>query len=245
MRLVGTFVVAGLVVAFAVQTAVLMKTRSRLGDLEERLGAAGEGAGPNGSRQGGEDDVIEPQFGGRPNRRPPPEFVAAMEALGAAAAAPSNTGSGDPLPLPPALATPEAREQLKNFVTAVMQQQREEQRDRARQQREEGDKQARARAAERLGLSGRDAQQFDQILSTMSQSRQELMSKLQAGQIQRGDIGREMGAIRQKTDDQLKQLLGDQRFTQFQEVQREVGLGMGRGGGGWRGGGGPPQPATP
>lgn len=242
MRMIGTLTVAALVVAFAVQTAVLVKTRSRLGDLEAKLLSAG-GDGSSSAQGDDGDQAAEPSMGSRRDgRRPPPEFVAAMEALGAAAAAPT-TASNEPLPLPPALSTPEAREQLKNYIGAVMNQQREEERDRARQQRDQIDKRNRERAAEQLGLNSQEAQKFDQILAGMNQARQDLFGRIQSGQLSRADVGQQMGELRQKTDAELKQVLGDDRFAKYQDVQRDLGLGTGRGGG-WRGGmGGPPGTA--
>ncbi|HEY0706249.1 MAG TPA: hypothetical protein VGG33_05595, partial [Polyangia bacterium] len=126
MNLAGILVGGGLVVAVVAEGAYIVHTRSEVEALSAKLEAlesAGrsrssedEGAREGQRRRASDDDRAFDTTAARPSMpRPVPRFVTEPEA-------PAETGtptpSGDPLPLPPALSSPEAREQLRQFVLA-------------------------------------------------------------------------------------------------------------------------------
>jgi hypothetical protein len=180
---------------------------------------------------------------------PPPRFNTA--------AAPTTTGSAvnGTVALPPVLDTPEARDQLRQFVTAELQHQRDDWRQQQQQQREEAEQRRLESAIKTLGLNGDEAKKLTEAVSKAQDQRRDLREKIQSGQIARADIGKEMGALREQTDKDLRAAVGDDRAQKFQELQRQnrgPGGGPGGGGpgfgGGFRGGppgggpGGPPGP---
>jgi hypothetical protein len=163
----------------------------------------------------------------------------------------SSAGTSGSLPLPPVLDSPEARDQLRQFVSAELQRERDEQRDRMRQRWEEDQQRRMESMAKALGLSPDEGKRLTETMTASQTARRELRDKIQSGEVARADIGRQMAALREKTDQDLKQVLGDDRMQKFQELQRQDrgggggagwgGGGRGRGpGGGFPGAGGPP-----
>jgi hypothetical protein len=170
-------------------------------------------------------------------RLPPPRLAPAP--ITAPAAAPGS------LPLPPALDSPEARDQLRQFVAAELQRERDDQRERNRQRFEEDQQRRIEGMVKTLGLNPDEGRRLTEALTAAQTSRRELRDKIQSGEMNRADIGREVASLREKTDEQVRQVLGDDRMQKFQELQRQQpGWGGGRGpGGGGRGPRGAPPPA--
>jgi hypothetical protein len=263
MKLIGISVVTLLSAAVAVQGAYIVSARKELKELAHRIeeldGRADlEGGGARGGFARDEDEGDDaPRRAGGPARLPPPRFVPTFDGVGTA----SGSASGDPLPLPPGLDSAEAREQLRGFVVAQMQQQREaerqrreEERERREQQRQEAVQKVRQTVAKELGLSPGESQRMQEIFTKSQGAMQALRSKIESGQVQRQDIRREFSALREQHSQDMKALLGDGRVQKLQELQRQnpeiaratMGMGAGRGGppgGGW--GGGPPGGGPP
>jgi hypothetical protein len=173
-----------------------------------------------------------------PGKLPPPRFNAPPPPT---FTAPSAGGA----PLPPALDNPEAREQLRNFVAAELQNQREA----WRQQQIEGrDEEARRRldtAIKTLGLNESDGRKLADIVTKSQDQRAAMREKVQSGQIPREQVPQAMMSLRDETDKQIRALVGDEKAQKFQELQRQN-----RGPGGGRGGFGGPgfaggQPRNP
>jgi hypothetical protein len=268
MRLIGLIVSAVLAVSVVAEGAYIVHTRRQVAHLADRLDAIGSEAGDlltaaSDSRPAGR--LGEPSNDGAPELRragrvPPPRLVKAPTPLSAPAPASDN-----PLPLPPALDNPEAREQLRKFVLAQLDLERQEQRQRFEQQREEREQQRRDRMAKDLGLSPAETEKFNQIMSQIQNARAALRDRIESGQLARENIGGELAAMRDENQKQMRSLLGDDRMKKFEDMRGRMGGGPGGGpgpngpdgmmqGGGrrWGGGGrfnqpggGPPGAATP
>jgi hypothetical protein len=169
-------------------------------------------------------------------RIPPPRFNP-----GAAPAAPPP-GTGAQLPLPPTIDTPEAREQLRAFVAAELQRERDDARERGRQQRDEAQQKRLEATIKALGLNADEGRRLTDVLTAQRTAREEMRNKIQSGQIAGQELGKQFAAMREQTDQQVRQVLGDDRMKKFQELQRQDRRGFGGPEGGrFRGpGGGPP-----
>jgi hypothetical protein len=244
MRLVGMIVTAVLGVAVIAEGAYIIRTRSQLAGVSERLealqAARDEGdvgvAAPR-AWQGGEraadDDLGGPVAPAR--RLPPPRLQTAPALTG-----PAPGRSDNPLPLPATIDGAEAREQLRAFVVATMEREREEGRVRQEQRWSERETERRDRMAKDLNLSPAEGDRFKQIYDDTRAARDQLRAKLQAGELQ-GDAARQqMQALRDDSQKQMQALLGPERMKQYEQMR-----GPGPGQGGRRGppgmwGGGPP-----
>jgi hypothetical protein len=138
------------------------------------------------------------------------------------------------LPLPPALDSPEARDQLRKFVLAQLDLERQEQRQRWEQQRTEREQQRRDRMAKDLGLSPSETEKFNQLMTQTQNARAALRDRIESGQLPRENIGAELAAMREDNQKQMRSLLGDDRMKKFEDMR---GGGGGPGGPGGPGGG--------
>src|SRR5689334_5923085 len=121
MRIPELLAASILSVAVLGEGAYIIKTRSHVDALEQRLEQlSGEGRGGDDQGSGG---GYQGSFRVRQNSdsdeagaaAPPPRFTIPAQAVKALAAAAAN---GDPLPMPAGLDSQEAREQLRQFVVA-------------------------------------------------------------------------------------------------------------------------------
>jgi hypothetical protein len=255
VRLVSLLVMGVLSVAVIAEGAYLARTRHRVEALEAQLQQAQEGMpigrddgdSPGSSRSGlsgGDEGRPRGPAGGGPARMPLPRFVPAP--------------SAKEVPLPAMLENPESREKLRAFVAAELQRERDEARDQARQRRDEQQQQRLNNMAKALALNEAEARKFTDIFTASQNARQELRQKIEAGQIQRADLGKEFQSLQAKTNEDLKSLLGDDRMKKLQELQRQDRRGGwggpggpggpgggGPGRGGWGGPGGPPGGGAP
>jgi hypothetical protein len=180
--------------------------------------------------------------GGAAGRLPLPRFNTAPSATNSA-----PPPAGAPA-LPPALETPEAREQLRQFVAAELQHQRDDWRQQQQQQREDDQRRRLETAVKTLGLNEADGKKLTDIVTQAQDQRRDLREKIQSGQIPRDQIPQAMSALRDQTDKQVRALVGDDKAQQFQQMQRP-NRGPGGGGfggppgGGWAGG--PPRGPQP
>jgi hypothetical protein len=186
--------------------------------------------------------------GGAPARLPPPRFnLPPPESPALAGSVPSTPGTNK-APLPPALDTPEARDQLRNFIATELQVQRDNMREQQRQQREEEQQRRMEATVKALGISPEQGAKLSQVMAQADDSRRQLRDKVQSGQVSRNDLGKEFAALREQTDKQIRDAIGDEKAQKFQELRRQQGPGGGGfggpGGPGWgpgfRGAGGPP-----
>jgi hypothetical protein len=254
MRLIGLIVGGSLAVAVIAEGAYIVHTRRQVEQLSSRLEALGAEStdllvGGDGGRFVGRATSFEEADGEQPRRGggralPPPRLISPPAP--AAAQAPS---SNDPLPLPPAIDTPDGREQLRRFVVAQMELEREQGRQRQEQRQEEREQARRQRMAQELGLSPAETEKFNQIMAQTQTARQNLRNRVESGELDRGAIGREMAAMREENEKQMRGLLGDDRMKKL-EGMRGRGPGPMQGGGrfGWgngqnRGGDQPPTAA--
>jgi hypothetical protein len=239
VRIVGILGFGLLSAAVVAEGAYIVKTRRQMTVLSEQVqelasevseapASGGRPAAawtrPVGTSPAGDEG--DPGAAGGAARLPPPRFVPAPEPQA-------------PVALPAAFDNPQAREQLRQFIAAELERERQERRDREQQRREQ-ERQERLQATiKSLGLNEPEAKRFREALAQADTARQELRQKIEGGQLQRQDIGREFQALRQRTDEQLKQAIGEDRMKKLQEMQRQDRRGWfgGDRGGGDRGGG--------
>jgi hypothetical protein len=246
MRLIGIVVGAALGLAVVAEGAYIVRTRSQLAAVTEKLdalssqrdgamasmgrGFASEAGQP---REGGMDDGDgEDDRGAR--RLPPPRLVNAPQ--GSAAPPPR---SDDPLPLPPAIDSPQAREQLRQFVLAQLERERQEAQVRQEERRQQREQERRDRVAKELGLSPSETEKFNQILNDSQAAREKFRDQVEAGQIPREGARQAAMAMRQENEQKLQGLLGSDRMKKYETLRGPPGGGPFVEGGrrGWGGGG--------
>jgi hypothetical protein len=230
VRLVGIVVFGILAATVVAEGAYIVTTRRQVQTLSDQVQQLAAEAAMD-------DRPAPPSPRGRmptstrPAVMPPPHFAPPPAASATA----------------PALATPEAQEQIHQMVVAELERAREEQFTKIRERREQDQQRRLDAVVKGMALSPEDGKKLAQILGTAQDARRDLRDKIQSGEVTRADIGKEMAALRTQTDDQLKQLLGEDGRRKLDEVQRQVGGpgGFGFGGGfGGRGRGGADQAAT-
>lgn len=245
MRLANVLVSGTLFAAVIAEGAYIIKTHRRMDQLAaqvQQLAAEAVDEEPVRER----DTTRSPWVGQRPTTAPgtqaahlpPPRFNT-----------PSYTApapSGGPA-LPPVLDTPEAREQLRQFVASEMQHQRDDWRQQQQQQRDEDQRRRLEGAIKTLGLNAEDGKKLTDIVTQSQDQRRDLREKIQSGQIPREQIPQAMSALRDQTDKQIRALIGDDKAQQFQQMQRPFRApgnfgGGGPGGPGFAGGAPPRQP---
>jgi hypothetical protein len=156
---------------------------------------------------------------------------------------PPPAGGTAPMPVLVAPVAPEVREQLRGIIAEELERERDDRRNRDRQDRDQERQKRTEEMIKKLGLNAEQGKKFTEVLASQEAARQAMRDKFESGQLQRGDIGREFQAIRQKNDQELRAVLGDDGMKKLQELEPE----RGRFGGGFGGGrrGGPGQPGQP
>jgi hypothetical protein len=239
MRLVAILVTGLLAIAVIAEGAYIARTRGQLQQLERRLEALSEerdsafGRAEPIRRGGRERDLADLDDDDRPVAPgpPPPRFT--RPPSGNEAAAPGDPRN--PLPLPAALDSAEAREQLRQFVMAQLERERQEARDRMTERRSERETRWREQVAKQLALSPPETEKFNQILNNSQARRDALQARIQAGELEGPAIRSAIMGLREESSRELRSLLGDERATKYEELRRSEG---GRGGPGGGGGGG-------
>jgi hypothetical protein len=243
VRIANTLVTGVLFTAVVGEGAYIIKTQRQVTALTSQVQqltgeAAGDDESPVATRSGGGSSWVGESRtapANAPSRLPVPRFNPAPPE--AAPSGPGTTSAGT-TPLPPVLDTPEARTQLRNFVAAELQAQRENMREQARQARDEEIQRRMENTFKTLGISPEQGAKVTQVLAQGDESRRQVREKVQSGQLTRADVGKELQTLRESTDKQLREVLGEEKAQKFQEMQRQGG-GWGRGGGGPGGPGGP------
>jgi Na+-transporting NADH:ubiquinone oxidoreductase subunit NqrC len=234
VRLVSIVVFGLLAVTVVAEGAYIVKTRRQVDALSDQVQQLAAEAALD-DRPAGPDRRERYPASTRPAAAPipPPHFTPP----------PAGTTA-------PSLASPEAQQQIHQMVTAELDRVREEQFARMRERREQDQQHRIDAVVKAMTLSADDGKKLAQILTAAQDARRDLRDKIQSGEVSRADIGAKMAALREETDGQLKQLLGDDGRRRLDEVQRQVGGGGGFGGGGFGPGGfgrrgGPPDPTAP
>lgn len=235
MRMVGTLLVGTLGLAVIAQGAYIFKTRRQVAELSDRFQQLAQereqvwGAGrPAAFRPAtpdlddGDDDLSP---GASEARLPPPRFVVQPQA---------TDPSAPHAALPAMLDNPQAREQLRQFVAAELQRERDETRERQRQRRQQEEQERIQNMAKTLNLNPDETRRFGEVFAAMQTSREQLRQRMESGELQREQIGREFQTLREQHRQQLQGILGDERMKKMDEMRR----GGGPGGGGARGWGG-------
>ena len=250
MRLIAIVVGAALGLAVVAEGAYIVRTRSQLAAVTEKLDSLtseretamsgmGRGFGSGQAREGGLDDGDEDRA---VRRLPPPRLI--PSAQGSAAPPPR---SDDPLPLPPGFDSPQAREQLRQFVLAQLERERQEAQVRQDERRQQRETERRDRMAKELGLSQPEAEKFNKILNDAQAAREKFRDQIEGGQLPRDQARQTMMTMRQEQEQTLRGLLGDDRMKKYETMRGPPGGGGGDRRGGWGGGqgrggpgGGPP-----
>jgi hypothetical protein len=218
-------VTAALAIAVIAEGAYIVRTRTQLATLSERLEALGaaadEGrAGPPARlpRFQDADFDVEPDPALRPAgpgvRPPPPKFLPGT---------PAPAASDDPLPLPAAIASPVAREQLRNFVVAQLERERQEARLRQEERFTQRNRERQERVVKELGLTPAERDKYFEITAQADAARAGLRDRIEAGQLDRANARQEMMALRSENEKQLRTLLGDARMEKLDGLRRELG----------------------
>lgn len=250
MRLLGILFGTALAAVIAVQSVSLYKAGQRLETLEQRLKAlSGEyqeqRSNPDSANWDRGSDSGPAQS---PSLRAPAPAAGATPALKALAAAAQQAGglaaiaaaNDDPLPLPVELSSPQAREQLAGFVRAQIERAREQSQSQRRHDNLDRATESHAAMATKLGLDPNTAGQFTGVLAQVQQQRMDVLAAAHEGTLPRSELREKMRQITQQSDEQVKRLVGDEKFKVYQDLQSEQRLpgGAGRFGGFGRAGAG-------
>jgi DNA-binding transcriptional regulator YdaS (Cro superfamily) len=244
MRLLGIVFCGALAAGLAVQSVALYRSNQRLSTLERQLSSLQDpGDSATFNRGGGEVSDGRDQQGNSNERAPSAFAVPALRALSNAAIQAGGlagiaAASDDPLPLPVELASPQARQQLSSFVRAQIQREREEAQEQRRQEFQDRQAQSNNALVAKLGLDPNTAGQFVGILAQVQQQRMDVISQMRQGELPRNEIREKMQQITQKSDEQLKSLVGDDKFKVYKASEGE--LRQPGGAGRFGGFGGPP-----
>jgi hypothetical protein len=252
MRLVAILVTGVLAIAVIAEGAYIFRTRGQLQQLERRLEALSEEresafVRSEPTRRGGERDPADLDDDRAALASPPPPR---FNRPSAGQQAPAPGDPQNPLPLPAALDSAEAREQLRQFVMAQLERERQEARDRVSERRSERETRWREQVAKQLALSPPETDKFNQILNNSQTRRDALQARIQAGELEGPAIRSAVMGLREESSRELRALLGDDRAGKYEELRRSEGRG-GPGGGGFGrfgappGGGPPPGPIIP
>jgi hypothetical protein len=230
MRLVNVLVTGTLFAAVLAEGAYIIRTHKQLETLSAQVQqlsaeAADEPLPRDLPRSAGSWVGARPTGGALPTAAhlPPPRFTSS------AAADPA----GSPASLPPGLDTPEARQQLRQFVALELEHQRDQWRDQQQQARQEQMQRRLETAMKTLGLTPDETLRLGQVMAKSDDARRDLRERIQSGQIPRTEIPAQMTALRQQTDKQIQEVIGDEKAQKFQDLTRQDR----RPGGGFPGGG--------
>ncbi|MDX2023599.1 MAG: hypothetical protein SF187_25400 [Deltaproteobacteria bacterium] len=237
MRLIGFFFAGLLVATLGVQTIILRKANMRLETLEKQLTAMRDEQ--HASEMHGAP--VEREATLLPSHRPALLDATDLPAasLGALGAAAQQAGGlagiaaagDDPLPLPLELSSPQAREQLAAFVRVQFAKERQAEERQRVQEMIERQNQFNDALAQKLGLAGNTSAQFLSVLGQAQEQRRDLMAKGVQNNMPRAELRDKMREVSQKADDQIKALLGEEKFKQYEDHRRQEGPrgGFGRG----------------
>jgi hypothetical protein len=242
VRTANLLVTGSLFVAVIAEGAYIIKTNRRMEALTNQVqqlaaeAVADEPASRDLGRTGGNGwGADRPGPNPAPARLPPPRFNTTTPT----AAAPAGSAPAGGPALPPALDTPEARQQLRAFVAAELQRERDDWRQQQQQARDEEAQRRLDATIKALGLNADEGKRLTDAVTKSQEQRRQLRDKVQSGQLARADVAKEFTTLREQTDKEIRAAIGDEKAQKFQEMQRQN---RGPGGpGGPRGFGGPPM----
>jgi hypothetical protein len=151
-----------------------------------------------------------------------------------APAAQAPAAGSDPAGGAPSLALPEVKAEVQKIVTDQLANELQ----RREGVREQRDQQMRERMATELGLSQAEKERFINVFTSMQAERRALFEQERGGEKAWVDLRPQLDALRQKTDQSLRDILGDERMEKYQGL-RASARGFGRAQGGPLGPGGP------
>lgn len=205
MRLVAVLVSFVALVAASVLAVVVIKLRRELADTRADVTALRE------SCRGESDPLDWSAADPAPLPVRPTAAVAAPSAprLAPAALAPAAANQGAP-----ALASPEARAEVKKLVAEHLADQ-QQQREAMREQREA---ERRERVAVELGLGADQRTRFVALLTATQAEWRQLREQARTGDKSMAELRPQMEATRQRTDQALRELLGEEKMKQYQSL---------------------------
>jgi len=219
MRLFALLVSFVALLAAAVLSVAVVKLRRELAQTRGDLAALRDSC-----REGREAFAwAESDEGTRSPARASERTAVAVPRLAPAALAPS---AGGQQPGAPSLAAPEVRAEVKKLVAEQLadeQQQRQAVREQREQRRQE-------RLAAELGLNEAEKARFLTVLAALQDEWRQLREQERTGEKTMADLRPQMEAVRQKTDQALRELLGEERMQKYQSLspsQRGFGAGLG------------------
>lgn len=253
MRLFAIFLGFGLFAGLVAEGAYIIKQQRQLAVLTEKLNAIQENVAEADRERDGswrvDPSVPSVQQDERlHNPNLPPDFMPALEALGDAVNEAGGLGAiiasqDGELPLPPVLASAEAREQLRNFINAQMGAQQKAREEERQKRSAERVNEVREELTTKLALAPAEAEKFSGMISSTQEKRREIFDAIREGKIDRDQMRDRLRDLYQKSGDDMRKLLGEQKFGQFEELRTQMG--WGRGGWGNNSGRGGPGGAGP
>ena len=226
MRLIGFFLAGLMFAALCVQTLTLRKAALRLETVEKKVAAlAEEQRSTDFHDPHSEREALDVP----PDRDAVPASLGLEASLGALGAAAAQAGglkgiaaaNDDPLPLPAEFSNQQDREQLATFVRAQIEKERQTQQQQRIEDTLQRQNQSNVELAQRLGLDGNTSAQFLSVLSQTQQQRRDLMAQVADGTLPRMEVREKMREASQRADEQIKSLLGEEKFKQYEETRRQ------------------------
>ena len=206
--LAGVLVTA-LAAGLLVEGVQVRRLSGRVEELEKRLAAGAPEA---------DLGVVAPA-GEAPTRNARPTLAAIATRAGASRPALAATA----VPLPEALSSPAAREQLSRFVRAEMDRARASQREERLDRREQRENDLYEKAIGALKLSEAEAGKLGEILSKLQADRRALVASVRAGEKPASELGPGVASLREQADKDAKALLGEEKFGKLTELRRGSG----------------------
>lgn len=217
MRLVAVFVSFVALIAASVLAVAVIKLRRELTDTRADVASLRESCRGESEPLGWETELAEPPAPRADRPTPPPPRLAA------AALAPAAAHQASAVP---ALASPEARAEVKKLVAEHLADQ-QLQREAVREQREV---ERRERIAAQLGLGQNEQARFVTLLTTLQAEWRQLREQARTGDKPMADVRPQMETARQRTDQALRELLGEEKMKQYQSLSGgRRGFGPGQG----------------
>jgi predicted secreted protein len=206
MRLIAIFASFVALLAAAVLSVAVVKLRRELAATRGELAALRE------SCQEDRDAFAWGEVAGSPSgARAAERPAAAAPRLAPAALA---TGAGQGQAAAPLLASPEVKAEVKRLVAEQLADE-QQQRQAVREQREQ---QRRERMATELGLSEAEQARFVTVLAAMQAEWQQLREQERSGEKSMAELRPQLAAVRQKSDQALRELLGEERMQKYQTL---------------------------
>lgn len=215
MRAIGIVAIFVLTLAAIVEAAVIVRLSSRVDSLDQKLSQASGSPDSDATRR---EMVALARSGGEGGATLPPPRLAPAAPAGAAPL-PAPTGPATAV-LAEALQSSEGRQHLKAALEHLREQDRQERLVRNAERDVEREQRYRDRLTKVLSLPPHDQQKVGQLFSSLQTGRQKVLEEMRSGLKNADQADDEIDDMEDKTEEQVRALLGDQRMQQLREAER-------------------------